>query len=954
MSKQTFSDSSLTYDLDVAISEMSSEAAAAIEIKDDFLVMAEVAGASLLQQAEELAEERTRPAQQERLSASQSLEIPESFDELSEARARLASYETQIGQLSEILSEMHTQLRNKNEILNWVVRSRSWRITAWLRRLSFLSLKMRPELRQLDHVSLHGALEKPEHGASVAKHIEIKGWVYSAGSTIVRVEAFLDTISLGFLRHGQPRLDVAVYPSPAPVNCGYEGTLLVDGAFAGRRTLTIRVTDQQGRIKDYDRIIEVAPHQDQLIAGGVRDTPKIQQREAGLSLPVYFHDDLSAAKRMLASMSKISLESFLLSDSTIEFPHHEKPLTSILLVLFNRAELTLQCLYSILKSNTAPYEVVIIDNASTDATRALLKRIKGARIVENETNVHYLLASNQAARLARGEYLLLLNNDAQLQGDSISAASETLESADDIGAVGGKVILPDGTLQEAGSIIWRDGSCLGYGRGESPFAADFMFQRDVDYCSAAFLLTRRELFWEHGGFDEAYLPAYYEETDYCVRLWKQGKRVVYDPRVSVLHYEFASSGSQQSAIDLQTEHRKIFATKHRDWLHSQFVSSPKRPLAARTHQQKGVKRILYLDDRVPHTHLGAGFPRSNRILAELVKMGCLVTYYPLNFPHEEWLNVYQDIPRQIEVILDRGKAELETFLTERADYYDLIYISRPHNLATFKTLLAKRPQLCGKAKIVYDAEALFSLRKIENLRLKGKQPSVQEQRRLIEAEVQLAEGCHTIISVSENERQEFVQHGYEDVHVLGHTLVATPTPKSFDERSNILFVGPIHEPDSPNADSVLWFGKKILPAIQKKLGTDVKFVVAGHAALGILDQLKSHAVVLGRVEDLTELYNNARLFIAPTRFSAGIPHKVHEAAANGLPLVATSLIGNQLGWQNEKEILLADTEAEFAAACVRLYQDRILWNQLRLNALKRVELDCCPDAFSNRLKATVE
>jgi glycosyltransferase involved in cell wall biosynthesis len=111
--------------------------------------------------------------------------------------------------------------------------------------------------------------------------------------------------------------------------------------------------------------------------------------------------------------------------------------------------------------------------------------------------------------------------------------------------------------------------------------------------------------------------------------------------------------------------------------------------------------------------------------------------------------------------------------------------------------------------------------------------------------------------------------------------------------------------------------------------------------------------VLGRVDDLTEAYNNARLFIAPTRFSAGIAHKVHEAAAHGLPLVATSSIGKQLGWSHEKEVLLADDEKSFAAECVRLYQDRQLWQRLRQNALARIETECCPAAFSERLRAIV-
>src|SRR5438067_2607606 len=176
-----------------------------------------------------------------------------SNEQLTEARARLANYEAQTRQLFKMLAEAQAQLRVKHEIIQWIVNSRSWRITGWLRRLNFLSLRMRPELRAGERHAFHGALDSPEEGRTVTKYLEVRGWAYSAGARIVRVEAFLDTISLGALRYGRPRLDVAAYPSQVPVNCGYEGVLLVDESFVGRRTLTVRVTDAQGFVADYDR-----------------------------------------------------------------------------------------------------------------------------------------------------------------------------------------------------------------------------------------------------------------------------------------------------------------------------------------------------------------------------------------------------------------------------------------------------------------------------------------------------------------------------------------------------------------------------------------------------------------------------------------------------------------------------------------------------------------------------
>jgi glycosyltransferase involved in cell wall biosynthesis len=482
-----------------------------------------------------------------------------------------------------------------------------------------------------------------------------------------------------------------------------------------------------------------------------------------------------------------------------------------------------------------------------------------------------------------------------------------------------------------------------------------MFRRDVDYCSAAFLLTWRKLFLEGGGFDVVYVPAYYEETDYCVRLWKNNRRVVYDPDVAVLHYEFASSGSSRDAIELQTKNRKIFVTRHRDWLKAQQVSSPECSLTARFHQRNGAKRILFLDDRVPHVALGSGFPRSNLIISEMVKMGHIVTCYPVDFSEEHWQDVYRDIPREVEVMINHGLSGLERFLLERTDYFDIIFISRPHNMRIFKGLIERRTDLCKGAVIIYDAEAIFALREIERRRTIGKGPSVKDQGQLVEEEMRLAEPADRIVSVSDTESQEFRRFGFKNVHTLGHGIRVSPTPGGFARRSGLLFVGAVHTATSPNADSLLWFTNHILPLIQKKLGNDLPVVVAGTVHPDIRDHMLRNGIdVKGTVKDLTSLYNGARIFIAPTRFAAGIPHKIHEAAAHGLPVVTTSLLSSQLGWVNGWDLLAAEDAESFADACIRLNHDSDLWNRLRDSALSKVSSDCSPDIFSQQLRAILE
>src|SRR5262245_9010448 len=275
------------------------------------------------------------------------------------------------------------------------------------------------------------------------------------------------------------------------------------------------------------------------------DTPLLQDQSSDTELEVPV--DL---KGFFTDLYRFQLQSFLASDAALELPQSENPELSILLVLFNRAELSLECLRSIAESHPERIEIIIADNNSRDETALLLEKVRGPRIIRNAENRHFLLAINQIAKQARGDYLLILNNDAQVLPGTLGSALNTIRNALDVGAVGGRIILLDGTLQEAGSIIWRDGSCLGYGRGDDPFAPMYTFRRDVDYCSAAFLLTARQVWEDLGGFDEKFKPAYYEETDYCTRLWHRHLRVVYEPNAVLLHYEFASSDSVSDATDL--------------------------------------------------------------------------------------------------------------------------------------------------------------------------------------------------------------------------------------------------------------------------------------------------------------------------------------------------------------------------------------------------------------------
>lgn len=677
--------------------------------------------------------------------------------------------------------------------------------------------------------------------------------------------------------------------------------------------------------------------------------PDGADREAGS-----IQDDTMAGpgKRAFDDLADSVLQTFLATGARIRIPSSTDPEVSIVVVVWNRAELTLQCLRSIACLDDVRFELIVIDNGSTDQTPELFSKVDGVSYFRNGENRFFSPAVNQGARHARGAFLLLLNNDAILMPGAVRAlldvaASSDDASSDDVGAVGGRIILLDGTLQEAGNIVWRDGSCRGYGRGDSPSKGEYMFRRNVDYCSGALLLTPRHLFERLGGLDEVFKPAYYEETDYCMRVREAGFRVVYEPRAVVFHYEFGSS-SPEGAVDLQLRNRATFVERHRDRLKSHADPAGGNVLDARS-SDRNVRRVLYIDDRVPHRHLGSGFPRANAIVRRLSEWGFAVTFYPVAVTWEEWDKIYASLPRDVEVILDSGEPGLGRFLESRRGYYDILFVSRPHNMQKLRKVVDSDPGLIDGIELVYDAEAVFAVREVQRMALTGRAASGDLEKKT-KAEADLARIASRVVSVSESEAEVFRQFGMGSVEVLGHIHEKTPTPRPFEKRQGYLFVGAIHDAASPNGDSVTWFVREILPLVRED-DPEAAITIIGVVSSDEILALESSSVrVLGAVDDLVEYYDSARVFVAPTRFSAGIPHKITEAAAHGIPVVATGTLAHQLGWSDGQELLTADTPGEFARRCIALYSNRDLWESLRTKALERVVREHSPEGFANSLR----
>ena len=251
--------------------------------------------------------------------------------------------------------------------------------------------------------------------------------------------------------------------------------------------------------------------------------------------------NLKRAKKKLRLRLQKKLSKFISNNQELAFPLITEPIQiSVIIVLYNQAEFTLNCLCSLLQQEKCIFEVIIVNNYSTDATDSLLTRIKNINLINNDKNIGFLQAVNQAARIAAGKNILLLNNDAWLAKDALAIALHTLENDKKIGVVGGRIILPDGNLQEAGGIIWNNGDTSWYLTGKDAEVDEAMFRREVDYCSGVFFLTPLALFNQLEGFDAIFSSGYFEETDYCMQVRQIGQKVIYEPQAMIYHYGSAS------------------------------------------------------------------------------------------------------------------------------------------------------------------------------------------------------------------------------------------------------------------------------------------------------------------------------------------------------------------------------------------------------------------------------
>lgn len=622
-------------------------------------------------------------------------------------------------------------------------------------------------------------------------------------------------------------------------------------------------------------------------------------------------------------------------------PATESYFVSIIIPVHNQLAYTLACVATILNSEIkGNFEILIADDASTDATATIFEGLHPSiKLIHQSSNLGFLGNCNEAAKQAQGDYILFLNNDTLVLPGWINALVDIFKTHPDAGLVGAKLLNTDGTLQEAGGIIWKDASGCNYGRGSNPNDYEYNYVKEVDYCSGACLMIALKLWESLGGFDEQYSPAYYEDTDLAFRVRAHGKKVMYQSKAEVIHLEGVSHGKDVSTgiKAVQVVNQKKFLARWKSGLNQYHFSPGKHFFLARCRLPKH-KTILFIDHAIPTPDRDAGSKSVVSHMKFFMRQGFHVVLIGDN-GHEN--PSYEELLQQmgVEILPNKNFNITQQWLAKNGRYIDYVFLSRPHTSLRWVTPLRKKT----KAKILFYGHDLISRtreRAFKDTRILSHKLIAQEFKRHEKAIHPLVDVIYYPSQVEvdalsnelkEKEVRKIPLYIFEDDFKKNNYDAAS--------RNGLLFVGGFQHP--PNLDAVLYFINNIFPKVLKLLPQLQLTIVGADAPAKLLHLSSENVTIKSNISDehLLELMNYSKLSIVPLRYGGGIKGKIIDAMKNGLPVLTTP-IGAE-GLESEKGHIVVSSLDEFAGRLVEIYN-----NNEDLNVISRTGQKYVADNFS--------
>lgn len=621
-------------------------------------------------------------------------------------------------------------------------------------------------------------------------------------------------------------------------------------------------------------------------------------------------------------------------------PHSQTPRASIVIPVYNQFAHTHLCLLALAEHPPqAPCEIIVVDDGSSDETATALPQIDGLHYHRRRENGGFIAACNDGASLARGEYIVFLNNDTVPQPGWLEALLRTFDEHPQAGVVGAQLLYPDGRLQEAGAIVRNDGRADNLGRFHSPFDPRFSYLRKVDYCSGAAIAVKKACFGSVGGFDTHYAPAYYEDTDLGFRMRESGFDVLCQPASHVVHVEGATSGTdtRKGVKTYQLRNQERFVERWRQRLAAQPDHEvPVEDATRHLHD----KQVLIVDALTPTPDHDSGSLRMVNLMRLLQEEGAHVVFYPANRQHAgEYTQALQQTGVEAWYAPFGGRAP--AWLRQHGPRFDVVVLSRHYVAREFLPLLRK---YAPQAKIVFDTVDLHYLRETRGAELTGDAALLSNAQLTRKHELEIIGQAHTTLVVSELERELLAKDApAADVRLLSNLHRAAGPGLPFVERRDLVFVGGFRHP--PNVDAVSWFADEAFPRIRETLPEVVFHCIGSDAPENVLALGRREGIIVhGHVPDISPYMDGVRIGLAPLRYGAGVKGKVNLSMAHGQPVVATPCAVESMHLRDGQDVLVAESAQAFADAVIRLYGDEALWRMLSRNGLDNVARHFSPDA----------
>lgn len=636
--------------------------------------------------------------------------------------------------------------------------------------------------------------------------------------------------------------------------------------------------------------------------------------------------------------------------NTIQTPAAGMPDVSVVIPVHGQLAYTLNAIDSLLRHNSRyGMEIIVVDDCSPDESGVFLPRIAGIRYHPQPQNGGFIASCNAGAELAQGRFVVMLNNDTRVVDGWLDGLIDSFALWPAAGLVGSKLHYADGSLQEAGGIIWRDGSAWNYGRGDDPNRPQYSYARQVDYISGCSIALPTELWRALGGFDTWFSPAYCEDVDLAFRVRQAGREVWFQPQSRIVHYEGKTSGTDtgEGAKAYQPINTKKIYLRWHGHLNRH---RPKGQAPYFERERTVHKRILVVDMSTPTPDQDAGSVQTFMALQTCMALG-----YKTHFvPQDNWL--FQ--PKYTTALLRMGvdcayapfELGFEAYIQKYGWQFDAVLVYRPSVME--KCLPAIRTY-APQAVVLFHVADLHHLRMERTAALNGDEDMYQAAALMKERELALIEQADCTITHSSAEREVLAEA------VPGCPVALWPlmfehfgTKASFHERRDICFLGGYRHP--PNIDAVLYFVNEIFPLL-RAWEPGIRFIIAGsHPPAEFQALATDDIIVTGMVDDLRDLFDPCRVFVCPLRVGAGVKGKVASALSYGIPVVSTPIGVEGTSLAHETNVLVAEDPQQFAAEIMRLYHDEGLWNRLSENGQKLVRDELSLDMGQQVLAQAVE